>query len=87
MGDGSYVEVPVNNRIMIDVSYFRKVNPNYVRSAINKLIRFSLSSLYHYFSIVSGDEVKSSGFNLILLSKDDLITYYQIIYGWSFGNK
>ena len=28
---GDYVEVPVDSRIMVDVAYFRKVNPNYAR--------------------------------------------------------
>jgi hypothetical protein len=37
--DGSYVEVPVDSRIIIDVSYFRKVNPNYVRPNVNHPIQ------------------------------------------------
>jgi hypothetical protein len=85
--DGSYVEIPVNNRIMVDISYFRKVNPNYIKPAINELVRSSLSSSYYYFSVVSGDEIKSSGFNLILLNKDDLMTCCQTVYGWNFNNK
>jgi len=84
--DGSYVEVPVDSRIMVDVSYFRKVNPNYVRPAINELVRSSSSSSYHHFP-VGGDEVKSSGFDPTSLSGDDLMICSQTVYGWSFGNK
>lgn len=34
---GEYVEVPVDNRIMVDVISFRKINRNYTRSHINEL--------------------------------------------------
>jgi hypothetical protein len=79
--DGRYVKVPVDNRIMVDMSYFRKVNPNYIRPAINELVRSSLSSSYHYYPIINSDEVKNSGFNPTLLSKDDLMICSQTVYG------
>jgi hypothetical protein len=46
--DGNYVEISINNRVMVDTSYFRKINPNYARSTINKLTR-SDSNLYDFF--------------------------------------
>jgi hypothetical protein len=85
--NGRYVKIPVNSRIMVDVFYFRKINPNYVRPAINKLVRFNLSSSYYYYPVVGGDEVKSNGSDLTLFSKDDLMTCCQTVYGWNFGNK
>jgi hypothetical protein len=72
---------------MVDISHFRKVNPNYVRPAINKLIRFSLSSSYYYYPIVNSDEIKNSDFDPTLFSKDDLMICCQTVYDWSFGNK
>jgi hypothetical protein len=38
MANKRYVEIPINSRIIIDILYFRKINPNYIRSVINKLI-------------------------------------------------
>lgn len=85
--DGGYVEVPVDSRIMVDVSYFRKVNPNYARPAINELARSSSSSSYHHYPVNDGDQIKSNGFDPTLLSKDDLMICCQTVYGWSFANK
>ncbi|KAA6414807.1 MAG: hypothetical protein FRX48_01557 [Lasallia pustulata] len=46
---GDYVEVPVDSRIMVDVAYFRKVNPNYARPHINELARpSSLHGFYNF---------------------------------------
>jgi hypothetical protein len=85
--DGGYVKILMDNRIIVDISYFRKVNSNYVRPAINELIRSSLSSLYYYYPVNNGDKIKSNSFDLILLNKDDLMICCQTVYGWSFGNK
>ena len=46
---GDYVEVPVDSRIMVDVAYFRKVNPNYARPHINELARPSSSDGFYNF--------------------------------------
>jgi hypothetical protein len=35
--NGRYFKIPVDNRIMVDMLYFRKINPNYIRPAINEL--------------------------------------------------
>ncbi len=72
---------------MIDISYFRKVNPNYVKSVINKLTRFDSSRSHYVFPDKDEDKVKSNNFNSASLSKDDLIICSQTIYGWSFRNK
>jgi len=85
--DGSYVEVPVDSRIMVDVFYFRKVNPNYVRPVINKLARSDLSRSHYVFPNKEADQVKSNDFNSVSLSEDDLIICSQTVYDWNFGNK
>lgn len=86
---GEYVEVLVNNRIMIDVASFRKINPNYIRSHINELTRSSSSiDIYIFFSNdIKAKEVKTNDLNTIVMSEGDLIICSQTIYEWSFGNK
>ena len=85
---GDYVEVPVDSRIMVDVAYFRKVNPNYARPQVNELARTSSSnSIYILWSDTEADEVKSSGLDTKNISEDDLMICSQTVYGWSFGNK
>jgi hypothetical protein len=75
--DRNYVEVFVDSRIIVDMSYFRKVNPNYARPAINKLARAGLSrsDFGFYFSDDNSDKVKSNDFDPTSLSEDDLIIY------------
>jgi len=86
---GDYVEVPVDSRIMVDVSYFRKVDPNYARPAINELARAgrSRSDFDFHFPSDNSDKVKSNGFDPTSLSENDLMICSQTVYGWSFGNK
>lgn len=71
---GEYVEVLVDSRIMVDVAYFRKINPNYTRPHINELARPSSSSdtYVFFFSDIEAEEVKICS---------------QTVCGWSFGNK
>ena len=35
--DERYIKIPINSRIMIDILYFRKINPNYTGLVINEL--------------------------------------------------
>lgn len=85
---GDYVEVPVDSRIMVDVAYFRKVNPNYARPQVNELARSSSSDgFWILWSDTEADEVKSNGLDTETMSKDDLMICSQTVYGWSFGNK
>lgn len=85
---GDYVEVPVDSRVMVDVAYFRKVNPNYARPQVNELARPSSSDgIYILWSDTEADEVKSNGLDINTMSKDDLMICSQTVYGWSFGNK
>jgi hypothetical protein len=88
---GDYIEVPVDSRIIVDVAYFRKVNPSYVRPRINKLARLSLldNGIFFFtdFSDINTDEIKSNGFNPKIISENTLIICSQTVYGWSFGNK
>jgi hypothetical protein len=83
----NYVEIPMDSRIMIDISYFRKVDPNYARPAINELARTGRSRSDFIFPDDNSDKVKSNGFDPTSLSKDDLMICSQTVYGWSFGNK
>ncbi|KAL8671532.1 MAG: hypothetical protein Q9168_003977 [Polycauliona sp. 1 TL-2023] len=85
---GDYVEVPVDSRIMVDVAYFRKVNPNYARPQVNELARSSSSDgFWILWSDTEADEVKSNGLDTKIMSEDDLMICSQTVYGWSFGNK
>jgi hypothetical protein len=86
---GEYVEVPVNSRIMVDVAYFRKINPNYARPRVNELARPSSSNSVSiiFFPDTEADEVKSNSLDKTTISEDDLIICSQTVYGWSFGNK
>ena len=68
---------------MVDVAYFRKVIPNYVRPRINELAQSTSS----YFFNVAPDAVKSKGLEPKALSDGDLMICSQTVYGWSFGNK
>ena len=86
--EGEYVEVPVDSRIMVDVGYFRKVNPNYARPHINDLARPSSSnSIYILFTDTETEEVKSNSLDTTTMREDDLMICSQTVYGWSFGNK
>ena len=85
---GDYVEVPVESRIMVDVAYFRKVNPNYARPQVNEMARSSSSDgFFILFSDTEADEVKSNGLDAETMNEDDLMICSQTVYGWSFGNK
>ena len=79
---GEYVEVPVDSRIMVDVAYFRKINPNYTRPHINELARPSSSiDIYIFFSNdIKAKEVKTNDLNTIVMSEGDLIICSQTIY-------
>jgi hypothetical protein len=83
--DRRYVEIPINNRIIVDILCFRKINPNYIRSTINKLTQSPNSRYIHADN--NPDQIKNNNFNPTSLNKNDLIIYYQTIYNWSFNNK
>jgi hypothetical protein len=86
---GEYIEVPVNSRIIVDVAYFRKINPNYTRPHINELARpSSLNNDYTlFFSNSEAEEVKTNDLDTTNMSEGDLMICSQTVYGWSFGNK
>lgn len=86
---GEYVEVPVDSRIMVDIAYFREINPNYTRPHINELARPSSSNNTYilFFSDTDAEEVETNGLDTTTMSEDDLIICSQTVYGWSFGNK
>jgi len=86
---GEYVEVPVDSRIMVDVAYFRKINPNYTRPHINELARPSSSNNTYilFFSDTDAEEVETNGLDTTTMSEGDLMICSQTVYGWSFGNK
>ena len=84
--DGDYIQEPVDSRIMVDASCFRKVNPNYVRPHINELAR-PRSSNGWFIIDTELDDVKSNDHDPNTLSEDDLMICSQTVCGWSFGNK
>jgi len=72
---------------MVDVAYFRKVNPNYARPHINELARPTSTNDFCILFEADTEEVKSNGLDTKMLSEDDLMICSQTVYGWSFGNK
>lgn len=82
------VSIKVFPRIMVDVAYFRKINPNYTRPHINELARPSSSNNYIFlFSDTDVKEAKTNGLDTKTMSEGDLMICSQTVYGWSFGNK
>ena len=87
---GEYVEVPVDSRIMVDVAYFRKINPNYTRPHINELARPSSSNSTYtllLFPDIDAEEAKTNCLDTTAMSEGDLMICSQTVCGWSFGNK
>ena len=87
---GEYVEVPVDSRIMVDVAYFRKINPNYTRPHINELARPSSSNSTYtllLFPDIDAEEAKTNCLDTTTMSEGDLMICSQTVCGWSFGNK
>lgn len=84
-----FSEVPVDSRIMVDVSYFRKANPNYTRPHINELARPSSSTGYAFIALFDdeSDNIKSNGIDTNNMSDEELMVCSQTVYGWSFDNK
>lgn len=73
---GDHVEVPIDSRIMVDIAYFRKVNPNYARPQVNELARSSSSDgFWILWSDTEADE------------EDDLMICSQTVYSWSVSNE
>ena len=83
---GEYIEVPADSRIVVDVAYFRKCNPNYTRPRINELARPS-SSNDGFIMFYDAEEVKINGLDPTSMSESDLMICSQTVYGWSFSNK
>lgn len=77
-----YVKVFVNNRIIIDVIYFRKINSNYTRSHINELIKSSSSNndYIFFFSDIEAEEIKINDFDTTIMSENDLMICSQTVY-------
>ncbi len=85
---GDYIQVPVNGRIMIDVSYFLEVNPNYIRPQINELVRSApISFEIWYETSLNADAVKMKGLDSTEMNNKDLMICNQTVYSWSFDNK
>ncbi len=83
-----YIQVLVNSHIMINVSYFRKINLNYFKLHINELIKSSsLNDIYVIFYDTKLNEVKRNDLDSKILSEDDLIICSQTVYDWSYDNK
>ncbi len=78
---GEYVEVPVDSRIMVDMAYFRKINPNYTRPHIDDLARPSSSNISYIFlfSNTEAEEVKTNGLNTTTMSEGDLMICSQTV--------
>jgi len=80
------VKVPIKSRIIVNTTFFRKNNPNYVRLRISGLTK-KKSLDNGWFTIISKNEVKNNGRDLSKIKEDDLLLYSLTVRGWSFGNK
>ena len=67
---------------MVNMAYFRKINPNYMRPRVNELTRpSSLNSVYSlFFSGTKVERVKSNSLDKTSMSKDKLMIYSQTVY-------
>jgi hypothetical protein len=66
---------------MIDVTYFRKNNPNYARPRINELARSgSLNGIFIFSSDIEAEKVKHNGLNIKIMSNEDLMICSQTVY-------
>jgi len=66
---------------MVDIFYFRKINPNYVKPHLNELAKPSSSDgFFIIFSDTESDDVKGNAYNPNILSEDDLIICSQTVY-------
>ncbi|KAK3168005.1 hypothetical protein OEA41_004451 [Lepraria neglecta] len=73
--EGEYIEVPVDSRIMVNMAYFCKINPNYTRPHINELARPSSSNSTYilFFSDTDAEEVKTNSLYTTTISEGDLM--------------
>jgi hypothetical protein len=73
---------------MINVAFFYKSNPNYSRPRIIEPVKDLIDALFEGSSdITKPDNVTSTGKEPTELKEDELIIYYPIIKGFSFGDK
>jgi hypothetical protein len=80
--NGDYVKVPVDSGIMVDVAYFRKVNPNYARPRINELARpGSSNSIFIFSSDTETDKIKHNGLDKKTISDEELMICSRMVYG------
>ena len=69
-----YVEVLVNSRIIVDVTYFYKVNPNYVKSRINELTRSdSSNNIFMFSSDTETDKIKYNELDKKIMNDKNLM--------------
>jgi hypothetical protein len=74
------VKVPVKSRIIVNATFFRENNPNYVRPRISGLTeRKYLDD--GWFTIMPENEVKSNGRELTEIKEDDLLLYSLTVRG------
>jgi len=80
------VKVPIKSRIIVDTTFFRKNNPNYVRPRISGLTK-KKSLDNGWFTLMPNNKVKNNGEELSKIKEDELLLYSLTVRGWSFGNK
>jgi hypothetical protein len=77
---------------MLDVAFFRKINPNYSRLRFTKLANIKAevyTGFYFDLNILNSnsDKVKSNGTDLAEIKEINFLICYFIILGFSFSNK
>jgi len=87
------VKLFVNNRIIVDATYFREANPNYTKASINELEKeSSLGNNWFVFrnkdnAEKTSDSVKTNGLEPSEVKGDNLLICSPTVLGFSLGIK
>ena len=85
------IRVSVDNRIMLDAAFFRKMNPSYPRPQPDELARKKKDDDDGWFSEPASerilDEIKDNGTEPDRLGDDDLLICCPTVPGFSLGAK
>lgn len=87
------VTIFINSRIMLDATFFRKINPNYTRPQSNKLLRNKTkrNRYFEYYSKSSSEEspnrIKGNNVKSTNIEEKDLFICCSIVSGFSLEDK
>lgn len=89
MKEREVIKISVDSRIMLDTAFFRKMNPNYIRSQFDELVKKKVDDNDYFENFLESfkDQVKDNGVELTRIEEDDLLICYLIVPGFSLGDK